>query len=84
MMVLQQSNLLKTVELNNAYLGIIHDICKTGHVKSGFPSFYDASYHALAIYQNCYFVTADKRHFAKTAQLGNIILLHDWQIIFTT
>jgi hypothetical protein len=48
--VLQKSNLLKTVGLNSYYLSIIHDICKTGHIKSGFPSFYDASYHALAMY----------------------------------
>jgi predicted nucleic acid-binding protein len=59
------------------------EICNTGHIKSGFPSFYDAIYHALAILNNCYFVTADKRHFSKTSQLGNIVLLKDWENILT-
>lgn len=80
--VLQKSNVLKVVELNNAYLNIISNICQSGHIKSGFPSFYDASYHALAVLYDCYFVTADKRHFVKTSQLGNIVLLHDWETIF--
>lgn len=56
-------------------------ICDSGHDKSGFPSFYDASYHALAINNDCYFVTADKRHFNKTLQLGNIVLLSDWETV---
>lgn len=69
--VLQKSNLLNVVELNSVYLNIISEICQTGHIKSGFPSFYDTSYHALAVFYDCYFVTADKRHFAKTSHLGN-------------
>lgn len=76
-----QKSILQTVELDDISLKLIDDICKSGHKKSGFPSFYDASYHALAIQHNCYFVTADKRHFTKTQQLGRILLLSDWEKI---
>jgi predicted nucleic acid-binding protein len=72
---------LKLIEPDITCIEKAFDICKIGHIKSGFPSFYDAIYHALAILNNCYFVTADKRHFSKTSQLGNIVLLKDWEII---
>lgn len=72
-----QKSLLHIVELDEYCVHKIVNICKTGHTKSGFPSFYDSSYHALAILHDCYFVTADKRHFSKTKQLGNIVLLSD-------
>ena len=72
---------LKLIDPDITCIEKAFDICKTGHIKSGFPSFYDAVYHALAILNNCYFVTADKRHFSKTSQLGNIVLLKDWKII---
>jgi predicted nucleic acid-binding protein len=77
-----QKSLLHIVELDEICVNQIVDICKTGHFKSGFPSFYDASYHALAILNDCYFITADKRHFSKTVQLGNIVLLNDWEEIY--
>ena len=48
------------------------EICETGHQKSGFPSFYDASYHALAINNDCIFITADSKHISKTLQFGHI------------
>ncbi|POZ52200.1 type II toxin-antitoxin system VapC family toxin [Methylovulum psychrotolerans] len=57
-------------------------MCETGHPKSGFPSFYDASYHALAIANDCTFITADNRHVSKTAQFGHVVLLKDWQSVF--
>lgn len=72
---------LQLIELNPVIIEKALTICDVGHDKSGFPSFYDAVYHALAILNNCYFVTADKRHFSKTSQLGNIVLLKDWEII---
>jgi predicted nucleic acid-binding protein len=50
-------------------------ISGSGSKQSGFPSFYDASYHALAILNNCDFITADKKHYEKTKKLGNIKLL---------
>lgn len=76
-----QKTQLQLIELNGAWIGKALEICGTGHAKSGFPSFYDASYHALAIINQCYFVTADKRHFNKTLQLGNIVLLSDWETV---
>ncbi len=57
-------------------------IAKEGHQKSGFPSMYDSIYHALAIQQDGVFLTADKRHFAKTKAHGHIKLLKDWESIF--
>ncbi|MDD2722994.1 MAG: type II toxin-antitoxin system VapC family toxin [Methylovulum sp.] len=79
LMIKLQKSLLHTVELDEYCVNKIIDICKTGHTKSGFPSFYDSSYHALAILNDCYFVTADKKHFSKTQQLGHIVLLNDWE-----
>lgn len=65
-----QKTQLQLVELDKLCIEKTLEICESGHAKSGFPSFYDASYHALAINSDCYFVTADKRHFNKTLQLG--------------
>ena len=76
-----QATQLKLVELDKPCIEKTIEICETGHTKSGFPSFYDACYHALAITNNCYFITADKRHFNKTSQFGNIVLLSNWESI---
>ena len=57
---------------------ISHD----GHEKSGYPSIYDSIYHAMAIKLDATFLTADKRHYAKTKQHGHIKLLEDWESIF--
>jgi predicted nucleic acid-binding protein len=76
-----QAAQLQLVELDKPCIEKTIEICETGHTKSGFPSFYDACYHALAITNNCYFITADKRHFNKTSQFGNIVLLSHWESI---
>jgi predicted nucleic acid-binding protein len=55
------------------------NITNEGHPNSGFPSFYDSAYHALAIELDSVFVTADKRHKAKTETFGHIVLLHEWE-----
>ena len=69
---------MKEIGLNEEIVGKAKEIIqKTSHPKSGFPSFYDASYHALAILNDCDFVTADGRHYEKTKGLGNIKLLAD-------
>ena len=68
---------LKLVELNFELAEKAYEIAKRGHKKSGFPSFYDSCYHALALLKNCDFITADQRHFEKTKNLGNIKLLSD-------
>jgi len=51
------------------------EIMASGHIKSGYPSIYDALFHAMALCNNAVFVTADKRHYVKTKMLGNICLL---------
>jgi predicted nucleic acid-binding protein len=78
----QQAN-LELVELDQACILKAIEICETGHAKSGFPSFYDASYHALAIVNNCTFITADNRHVSKTLQFGHIVLLKNWSDVFS-
>ncbi|MBX9880038.1 MAG: type II toxin-antitoxin system VapC family toxin [Candidatus Obscuribacterales bacterium] len=42
-------------------------------------TFYDASYHALAITEGGTFVTADLEYARKTKSLGSVIYLNDWQ-----
>jgi predicted nucleic acid-binding protein len=80
--ILKLQNLgLQLFELNQESIEIALNICDEGHIKSGFPSFYDSSYHALAIIHDCHFITADKRHFSKTQQLEHIVLLSDWESI---
>ena len=77
-----QKTQLHLIELDQYCIRNAIRICETGHHKSGFPSFYDASYHALAIENGCRFITADKRHFDKTVQIGNVVLLRDWEELF--
>ncbi len=43
-------------------------------------SFYDASYHALAISEHATFVTCDKKYYEKTKKLGHIALLSEFHI----
>ena len=57
------------------------EISEHGHSKSGFPSVYDSIYHALSILNNCDFITADKRHYDKTKELGNIRLLAEMELV---
>jgi predicted nucleic acid-binding protein len=58
------------------------EIADTGHEKSGYPSIYDSIYQSLAMQVEGIFLTADKKHFAKTKQFGNICLLENWETIF--
>jgi predicted nucleic acid-binding protein len=48
----QKAN-LRLVDLDKPCILKAIEMCETGHPKSGFPSFYDASYHALAIANDC-------------------------------
>lgn len=78
--LLSQST-IRYVELDNEIIDTSIDIIeKSSHPKSGYPSMYDSTYHAIAILNNCDFITADKRHYEKTKQLGNIKLLSDIKI----
>ncbi len=52
------------------------EIISKGHSNSASPSIYDAIFHAMAICNEAIFVTADKRHYEKTKQLGSIVLLN--------
>lgn len=42
-------------------------------------SFYDASFHALAIQENAILITCDEKYFHKTKKLGHIKLLKNYQ-----
>jgi len=54
------------------------ELIKIGHPNSGYPSIYDALFHAMAICSNALFITADHRHYAKTKQVGHIVLLSEF------
>ncbi len=68
---------MKPIDLHSKLLLKSLEISQVGNKKSGFPTFYDSVYHALAILNNCDFITADKKLYVKTRQLGNIRLLRD-------
>ncbi len=51
-------------------------IIANGHAKSGYPSIYDALFHAMALCNKAIFVTADKRHYAKAKVFGSVCLLN--------
>ena len=57
-------------------------MAENGHPKSGFPSVYDAAYHVMAISDGGVFVTADKKHVAKTRPFGHVCLLGDYLKLF--
>ncbi|MEM7288781.1 MAG: type II toxin-antitoxin system VapC family toxin [Pseudomonadota bacterium] len=59
-------------------------ITEDGHPKSGFPSIYDSSYHAIAISKQGLFITADQRHIRKTEKYGHIAHLSDWPRYLST
>lgn len=63
---------LSFVPLTGALIDKTLAITKDGHEKSGYPTFNDSMYHAIAITEDALFITADKRHYEKTSQLGNI------------
>ena len=66
---------INVIHLDQEITRKAYQISKTGNEKSGFPSFYDSTYHALAILNECDFITSDKKHYEKTKHLGNIKLL---------
>lgn len=70
------------VQLDEATIRQALTISNTGHAKSGFPTFYDSSYHALAVTSGGIFLTADKRHVAKTGAFGSVVLLDEWKSYF--
>ncbi len=65
------------VNIDSQLLDKTLSITKAGHSKSGYPTFSDSMYNALAIQENALFITADRRHYEKTKHLGNIQLLRN-------
>ena len=55
------------------------EMATTGTKAAGYPDFADSIYHAMAISRGGVFVTADRRHTAKTSTFGSIVLLADWR-----
>jgi len=49
-----------------------------GLVSQSKVSFYDATYHALAIAQSAVFVTADEKYVCKSERSTHMCLLKDW------
>ena len=70
---------LNFVPLTADLIDKTHALTKTGHEKSGFPTFSDCMYHAIAIEEDARLITADKRHYEKTKHLGNIELLERYK-----
>lgn len=73
---------LELIELKQEHWLAAEKLIATGHKNSGSPSLYDSSYHALAIEKEGFFLTADKRHMAKTKSFGHIKLLKHWNELF--
>jgi len=43
--------------------------------ENGFPSYYDAIYHAMALVEGGKLVTADEKYYNKTKHIGSVLLL---------
>ena len=66
---------LTQIEYSRAIMEKALEIAKQGDEKPGDLSVYDSIYHALAILNDCDFITADKRYYEIARKLGNIKLL---------
>lgn len=71
----QQIANLEVVSMSRVLFEEAAKIVKSGSAKTGFVSFYDAVYHALAITNNCNFITADKKYYDKTKKFGHVKML---------
>ena len=68
-------SVIQVIEVDYHLIKKSLDIMRIGHVKSGYPTFNDSLYHAIAIRDKAIFITADRRHYVKIKHLGNIMLL---------
>ena len=76
--------IISIVELTSETIRTALAISTHGHVKSGFPSYTDSIYHAIAVEHESLFITADKRHLDKTVKkFGSVVLLKDWHTHFS-
>jgi predicted nucleic acid-binding protein len=66
---------LSVAEPNEMWCVKTLDLAKTHGV-----TFYDASYHALAILHNGVFVTSDEKYLRKASAAGYILHLKDWPL----
>jgi predicted nucleic acid-binding protein len=66
---------LSVAEPNEMWRVKTLDLAKTHGV-----TFYDASYHALAILHNGVFVTSDEKYLRKASAAGCILHLKDWPL----
>jgi predicted nucleic acid-binding protein len=73
----QTRYLLPLRPLTRAEMRKAIEITQQGHPQSGYPSIYDSVFHAMAMCTGATLVTADRRHYEKTRQLGNVVQLKD-------
>jgi predicted nucleic acid-binding protein len=66
---------LSVAEPNEMWRVKTLDLTKTHGV-----TFYDASYHALAVLHNGVFVTSDEKYLRKASAAGYILHLRDWSL----
>lgn len=66
---------IRLIELDGPIIQKTLSMTQEGHEKSGYPTFSDSVYHAIAIQEDALFITADNRHYKKTKHLGQIELL---------
>lgn len=72
------------IEIGDKVIRMALQISNSGHPKSGYPTFYDSAYHALALVNGGIFLTSDQRHVAKASAFGSVVLLKDWRGHFHT
>jgi predicted nucleic acid-binding protein len=73
---------LKEIAIDDEIITAAKEIIrKSSNPKSGFPSFYDSVYHAIAIQNNCDFITIDRPHFTKTKHIGHVKMFDDINIL---
>ena len=70
---------LKVISPDYDILNQAIKMAQNGNDKSGYPSVYDCSYHALAIKLGCSFVTSDKKYFIKAKKFGFIKLIKEYE-----
>ena len=66
---------IKVFDLKTEFISKALEISSKETKQTGYFSFYDASYHALAILNKCDFITADKKYYEKAKELEYIKLL---------
>ncbi|MBF0289297.1 MAG: type II toxin-antitoxin system VapC family toxin [SAR324 cluster bacterium] len=70
---------LPLIETTEKHRSKAIEIVQMGHPPSGYPSIYDAIFHAIAVIENGIFVTADRKHFVKANTIGHITMLETWE-----